>query len=695
MEVNKDNSDTLGLSPTDRIDGGENSDSAEETVTLATEAKALQSTSLAFEVVQQLGLENRKEFALQTGWFANNNDRINLELKMPLEQAPRRRQRILSTFRKNLNIKPIAGTRLIEVHFLSPDPKVAADVANLLVKDLNEQDFRTRFAATAQVSDWLSKQLDDLKSQVERSQEKLNEVQKEAGILGSDETNNVVMTKLEDLNRQLTDAEANRIVKQAVYQLAKSGNPETISSIAGTTSISGGAANPNALALIETLRSQEAGLKGQYAQAFAKFGSAYPLVGQLQTQLVQLNDSIQSEINKLAARAKNDYLAAKHSEDMLRHSFELQEAEANQLNDKAIQYTILRREVESGRKLYDDLFSKLKEGGILSGLQSTNIVVLDPARYGATPARPIYWLNLGLGCVIGMFAGIAFAFIRDNLDNTMYTPEDVEATIAVPCVGIVPALAICADLPRLLRRNKAGIMGASIASHSSSQLAESYRALRTWILHSAAEAPPKVILVTSALPREGKTTTSLNTAIALAQDGAKVLLLEADLRRPYFHKLVPPPPPSGLVGLLTNQDGCTAEFIEHPHVGNLFVLPAGVRTSRPAELLGSLRMKRYLDLFRGEFDFIVIDTPPVLAFTDAVILSRNADAVLFVIRSEQTTKQSCWRARDVMERANIRISGILVNGANVNSADYQRYYGYSSTQYRAYYKDVQSYEKQN
>jgi capsular exopolysaccharide synthesis family protein len=201
--------------------------------------------------------------------------------------------------------------------------------------------------------------------------------------------------------------------------------------------------------------------------------------------------------------------------------------------------------------------------------------------------------------------------------------------------------------------------------------------------------------VTSALPREGKTTTSLNTAIALAQDGAKVLLLEADLRRPYFHKLVPPPPPSGLVGLLTNQDGCTAEFIEHPHVGNLFVLPAGVRTSRPAELLGSLRMKRYLDLFRGEFDFIVIDTPPVLAFTDAVILSRNADAVLFVIRSEQTTKQSCWRARDVMERANIRISGILVNGANVNSADYQRYYGYSSTQYRAYYKDVQSYEKQN
>jgi capsular exopolysaccharide synthesis family protein len=697
IEVNKENSDMLGLSPTDRIDGG-SSDSLEETVTLETEANALQSASLAFSVVQQLGLEQRKEFASKPSWlpeWLESNDRVRAEQEMPLEQAPLRRKRIFKTFTKNLKVKPIGGTRLIEVYFLSPDPQVAADVANLLVKDLQEQDFRTRFAATAQVSDWLQKELSDLKSQVTTSQEQLNQVQKEAGILGSDETNNVVMAKLEELNRQLTEAEANRILKEAVYKLAKSGNPETISSIAGTAMTGTGAVNSNAMALIDTLRGQESELKVQYAQASAKFGSAYPLLGQLRTQLAQVDESIQAEIGKLAARAENDYLAAKHSEGMLSDLFEKQKAEANRLNDKAVQYTILKQDVESSRRLYDDLLGKLKEGGVLAGLHSTNIVVLDPARTGAEPARPIYLLNLGIGFALGLFGGIALAFVRDSLDNTLYTPEDVEETVALPCVGIVPELTVRVRFLRRLRPGKNRVLASTTSNNPSWQMAESYRALRTWILHSDAEAPPKVIVVTSALPREGKTTTSLNTAIALAQDGAKVLLLEADLRRPCFHTLVETRSPSGLIGLLTGPDGCKPEFINHPQVANLCVLPAGLGTSSPAELLGSLRMKRFLDFCREKFDFILIDTPPVLSFADAAIVSRNADALLFVIRSEHTTKQSCLRARDVMERANIRISGILVNGANVNSADYQYYYGYSSAKYLGYYNDVQSHQRQN
>jgi succinoglycan biosynthesis transport protein ExoP len=703
MEVNKENSDTFGLNSIERVEGAGSSD-LEQSITLDTEANALKSASLAFEVVRQLGLENRKEFALQKGRFGDN-ERIGAELKVPLEQSPLRQQRIYQTFEKNLKIKPISGTRLIEVHFLSPDPRVAANVPNLLVKDLQEQDFRTRYAATAQVSDWLSKQLSELKSQVASSQEKLNALQKEAGILGSDEKNNVVMTKLEVLNKELTDAEANRILKQAVYEIAKSSNPETISSIAGTTSMAGGGAvNTNSLALIETLRAREAELKVQYAQASAKFGSAYPQVEQLHAQLIQLSESIQAEIAKLAARAENDYLAAKHSEDMLRGSFETQKAEANRLDDKAVQYTILKQEVESGRKLYEDLLTKLKEGGVLAGLHSTNIVVLDPSRISPDPVRPSYPLNLGVGFVFGAFMGIAFAFVRDGFDNRLYTPEDLEATVALPCVGVVPELGTCADLPRRLRDNRAGIMGSNMSTHPSSQLAESYRALRTWILYSVGKVPPKVIVVTSALPGEGKTTTSLNTAIALAQHGSRVLLLEADLRGPHFHKLAAGPPSTDLIGLLTNPDGTAAEwasspapykaeFIKHPQIANLSVLPAGsmpfinyaLGKASPAELLGSPRMKQYLDFFRAKFDFIVIDTPPVLTFSDAAIIARYADAVLFVVRSEQTTKQACLRARDVLERANVGISGILVNGANVNSPDYHHYYGYSSAKYLGYY----------
>jgi capsular exopolysaccharide synthesis family protein len=686
IELNKETSDVLGLNPADRTMEA-TSDSLEETVTLETEATALQSASLAYQVVDQLGLEKREEFQIIPLPWVDDADRIKAEYQLPLEKAALRRRKVFKTFEKNLKVKSLGGTRLIEVHFLSPDPQVAADVANLLVKDLQEQDFRNRYAATAQVSDWLSKQLADLKTQVTTSQEQLNQVQKQAGILGTDETNNIVMMKLDDLNRQLTEAESTRILKEAVYKLAKSVNPETVSGIAGANLTGTGSVNPNAMALIDSLRSQQAELKAQYAQASAKFGQAYPLVKQLRNQIAQVDESIQAEITRLAARAENDYLAAKQSEDSLRAAFDTQKAEANRLNDKAVQYTILKQDVESSRRLYDDLLGKLKEGGILAGLHSTNIVVLDPARTSAIPARPFYPLNLGLGLAVGLFGGLAVAFLREGLDNAVYTPEDVETASTLPCVGIVPELASCKEIPRRLRKANVDIAGLSL-SVPTSRLAESYRSVRTWIFHSDPDKAPQVIVITSALPREGKTTTSLNTAVALAQDGAKVLALEADLRRPSFHSAVSVSG-SGLVGLLTNPEASKHEFIPHPHVPNLFVLPGGIRTTNPAELLGSDRMKRFVEFLRSKFDFIVIDTPPILSFTDAAIVSRYADAVLFVVRSEHTTKQACMRARDMMERANVRISGTLVNGANVNSADYQYYFGYSKNKFRNYYEDIQ------
>jgi capsular exopolysaccharide synthesis family protein len=677
IEVNKENSDMLGLDPADRVGAGGNFDSLDASVTLQTEASALQSDSLAFEVVQQLGLEKRKEFALDPGWLDNwlDSDRIKAELSLPLEQAPLRRQNIHKVFKKNLKIKPVAGTRLIEVHFLNPDPDGAANVVNTLVSDFLERNFRTRSAATAQVSGWLSKELTDLKSQVENSQEKLNEAKNAAGILGSDETNNIVTAKLEELNRQLTSAQANRIMKQTVFQLASSGDPELISSIAGTSLIGGQGApvNPNSLALLETLRTQQAQLKVQYAQASTKFGPAYPLVAQIESQLTALDSSIQSEVQRLAARAENDYRAARNSEDMLRALFEEQKAEANRLNDKAIQYTILKREVESGRHLYEDLLTKLKEGGVLAGLRSTNIVVVDPARATPEPARPSYPLNIGLGFALGLLGGIALAFVREGLDNTVRNPEQIESFVSLPCIGIVPDLATCSDLPRIERKGHKPTF--SILANGSSQIAEAYRALRTWILTCNVDAPPKVIVVTSGLPQEGKTMTSMNTAMALAQQGAQVLLVEADLRRPSLLG-ARQTQPSGLREMLSNPNKRNVGFVQHPQIKELLMLPAGAETSSAAELLGSRRMQELVDLWRQEFDFVVIDTPPVLSFTDAVILARSADAVLFVIRPEQTTLKSCLRARDLFERANAPITGVLVNGANVNSPDYQ-HYGYS------------------
>jgi len=460
------------------------------------------------------------------------------------------------------------------------------------------------------------------------------------------------------------------MLKQAGYQIAKTGNAELISSVSsGNLFGSLAGINNNPLALIQNLRAQQAELKVQYAQATAKFGIAYPKLIQLRSQAQELEGEIQAEIGKVAARAENDYLAARNTENMLRASFERQKEEANKLNDSAVRYTIMKREAESNRELYNGLLNKLKEAGVLAGLRSTNVVVVDPARTAAKPAHPNYPLNLGLALGIGILGGIGLAFAREGLDTTVRTPEQVEAVAGLPAVGIIPELAARKRTARTVA------IECSILDSPSSGLAESYRALRTALLFSNGDVPPKVILVTSALPQEGKTSVSLNSAMALAQQGARVLLIDADLRRPELHSCVGVPSEPGLGELLSYEASLPFDAAASPKVPDLFFLPAGRLRPNAAEVLGSPRMRRLLNGCRERFDFIVMDTPPVLAVTDAVVLSKSADAVLLVVRSAQTSEQSLLRARDLLLRVNARIAGVLVNRAKVHSADYYDSYG--------------------
>ena len=685
IEINKENSDMLGLDDMTGMMGG-GSDSLDYNVTLQTQANVMKSDSIAHQVTQELGLEKRKEFALEPGWF--NADEVNAERSLPLEKAPLRREKIQKVFEKNLTVKTVPGTRMIEVSFLSPDPQVAADVVNHLVNDYMERYFRTRYSATAQASDWLSKQLDDLKAQVESSQEKLNNYQKEAGILGTDENHNVVMAKLEQLNQQLSAAEANRITKEAVYQLTKTGNAELVSGMATSTLMMGQSMpGGSPLSLIQNLRAQQAQLKEQYAQASKKYGAAYPKLIQMRSQMEQLEADIQSEIDKVAARAQNDYKAAKTAEDQIRASFERQKAEANRLNDSAVKYTIMKREVESGRQLYEDMLKKLKGAGVLAGLRSTNIVVVDPARTTAEPARPRYPLNLGLGLGVGLLGGIALAFIRDNMDNSIRTPEQVEMITSLPSLGYIPEIGTNPGEKRFALKKADVSPQWSILDKPSSHVSEAYRSLRTSILLSSADIPPKVILVTSALPQEGKSTTSLNVAIALAQHKTKVLLVDADLRKPTLHTRMGLTS-TGLSSSLASRNGHRPDFVQHSGLQNLWMLPAGIKPPFPAEILGSQRMGELLINWREDFDFIVLDTPPILSVTDAVVLSRIADAVLVVVRSEKTTRQSLLRAKEILRKAQAPVIGVVVNGVNVNSPDHYHSYGYYGSEYgKGYYSD--------
>ncbi len=675
IEFNKENSDALELN--DARTGDANS--MDYIVAQQTQVDALKSDDLALQVIKQLNLESRREF--KSRQFLSDYFRsFKNEAGLPLERAPHRRTEALRAFQKNLKVDIVPGTRMIKVQYFSPDPQVAADTVNALVNDYQEQYMRVRMSATMQVSDWLSKQLDDLKNQVETSQERLVQYQKEAGILGTDESHNIVMTRLEQVDKQLTDASANRILAQAVSQLARSGNPELISGLVGTAGSSPSSLTmPGTLSLIEQLRSDEARLKSEYAEAATKFGSAYPKLIQMQNQIKDFDESIKTQVDDLAARAQNDYLAAQHTEAGLRSAFEQAKSEANQLNDSAVQYTVLKHEVESSRDLYDGLQRKLKEAGVLAGLRSTNVVISDPGMAADRPARPITSLNLGVGLLGGVLIGFAGMFVLENIDETVSTPDEAEQITMVPSLGIIPQWKRPSKLKVARTSTGLAIRDTKILviSQPCSQAAEAYRAIRTALMDVTRRGRSNVLLFTSSLPEEGKTTTSLNCAAAFAQQGSRVLYVEADMRRPKVNTLLNLNVSAGLSSLIGGKQ-CLDLPIRLPSMPKLSVIPAGPRSTYPAELLSTSRMAELVKQWRDEYDCIIIDTPPVLSVTDAVVIAPLCDAVILVARSRVTKRQSLHRARSLFLRTKSRVAGVILNGFDIESPEYGAYYGFEN-----------------
>lgn len=650
------------------------------TVAIDTQVRVLQSDTLAQEVIRKLQLDKNPAFA---GEMANPQDAGSSE--PPMTQAERD-ETMLSFFRSSLGVTAIPNSRIVEIRFISPDPDLAAKVANTLAQSYIEHNFKTKFESTMQTSEWLSRQLADLQLKVETTQEKLVRYQQEHGIVGVDEKQNIITAKLDELNKELTSAEADRIQKEARFRLASSGEADLI-------------ARSDSNILLDKLRSQEADLRTQYSQVTTQFGANYPKVMELRNQITQVEGAIKDEIRKIAGRIENDYRAAMQREAMLRDALEKQKTVANKLNENAIQYNILKRDVETSRNLYEGLLQKLKEASVSAGLRSSNVRVVDAARVPIAPSEPNIPRNILLGLLMGLAGGVALAFVREFMDNTVRTPEQVEVIAALPSLGIIPmGLIAAADANGRKGRRLSLTSGngkengqsgrVELISHAQpkSELAESYRALRTSILLSSLGSPPKVILVTSALPQEGKTTTSINSAVVLAQKGARVLLVDADMRRPSIHRALGLRSRAGLSNLLTGSDTVDHLIVASTQVPNLFVLPAGPPPPQPAELLGSSLMQKYLAEWRQQYDHIVIDTPPTVSVTDAVLLSVQADAVILVIRSGQTTKEALRRARDLLLQVNARVMGVVVNAVDLRSAGSYYYYYYGS-KYGHYYSD--------
>ncbi|MBI4463251.1 MAG: polysaccharide biosynthesis tyrosine autokinase, partial [Acidobacteria bacterium] len=546
---------------------------------LETQYKILESESLARRVINQLRLDKRPEFNPPKPWWSLGNKEtaaaattLAVGTSEP-EQDPGAYQKVLKKFQNLLSVTPIKYSRLVEVRFESEDSALAAQATNTLAANYIEQNLEARWEASQKASEWLSQQLTGLKAKLEQSEEELQGYAHEHGLLflqnqqGNSE--NIVNERLRQLQERLTQAEADRYQKEALYRLVQQGDYASLPGVSDN-------------AMMQTLTVQLAELQKQRAQLTTTFTSNYPRVQQLENQIQEVQNVLEQQQDKAAEQIRKEYEAAKQHEEFLRQAFQKQEEQANLIAEKSVQYSILQREVETNKQLYEGLLQRLKEAGVSAGLKASNIRIVDSAKPSAKPDKPNLLINLAMGLLLGLGFGVAAAFLQEYLDNTLKTPEDVERFLHVPALAMIPSVeslngrrgraygygyGMYGQTRRLLESGGEGTTEKALArggmphrwyrideaDPQHSTLAEAFRSLRTSVLLSTADRPPRILLVTSAQPGEGKTTITMNLAISLAQLGQRVLLVDGDMRRPCLHKIFKLYESGGLSSYLTGQ----------------------------------------------------------------------------------------------------------------------------------------------
>lgn len=590
-------------------------------------------------------------------------------------------EKVIDYVLEDLDITPNRNSRVIDVTYSSTDPELASTIVNTLTREYIDYNFQVRFDATARATDFLQKQLVDLKAKVEESDAALIAYAREHNILNVGEKQDVVMQTLEDLNSNLSEARAARMAKESVYTTMANADSEKF---------------PQALRtpLMEELEPELLANEQALAEMTAQLGPAMPQVKQLQSKVRQGREQLKREKELANQNARTEYDTALAREKLLSEAFEKQKILANNLNESSIHYNILRREVETNKQLYDGLLQRMKEAGVAAGLKSSNVRVVDKARVPEEPSIPKPKLNLALALMLGMISGVGLAFSLNYLDNTIKTPEDVEEKVGLPSLGLIPSLQSARGRYGYLHRphKKAAQnevlarQGVELATLNagSSLIAEAYRGLRTALLLSMPENPPKIIMVTSSKAEEGKTTTVCNTALSLAQTGKRVLILECDMRRPRIRKIFQESG-DGMSEYLTGQ----VEFntvVKESTIPNLSIVHAGTPPPNPGELLGSRRMQDAVLAAAKTFDFILIDTPPIMSVADPLIVATVADGVILVVKGGGVQPDIIKRAKKSLESVHARILGVVCNNVDLNSAGYKYYY-HQYQEYDSYVSD--------
>jgi capsular exopolysaccharide synthesis family protein len=628
-----------------------------------TEVLILQSDSLLQSVAADLNL-------------ANNPDFLGANGPTPTQSLdnPTVHQSVIGTLKSSLSVSLIPRTELIRITYSSLSPKLSADIVNQLVTDYIHRSYKTPEDRTQKVYESLADNLDKLKSEAGAAQEEMMQLQRKLGVLGYDSEHNQLQSSLEGLLTAEETARIARINAESRYRMVAGMDPNTIDDSIETTP-------GTAPGELNILRGQLAVARATYSQLTAPggLGPNHPRARELQADIDTLTKQITAEQSRLESQAKETFLAAKAAEDKTEQELDARKKEAYDQGDDLVRFTLQQRQYEQKRALYDGLEQRLQTAKIESGLDANEVDQVDQALPPANPTlRPKQTIILTT-TLFFLLGGVVIAFLLESLDTGLQNIQEIEELMMMPSLAIVPrAKRTPAEQVAAMSTAQRNV---NVLTQPKSQFTEAFRSLRTSLLLSTAGHPPKFILFTSATPSEGKTTTASNLACILAQGATRVLLIDADLRRPNVHHRFGLTGKLGLTTVLAGTSTLQEALQTVPEIPNLDILPSGPVPPFPSEMLSSEAMRALLERLAEQYSHIVIDSPPILSVTDGVILGRVVDAVVLVIRHGKSNKNVMRRARDLLARSGAPVAGLVLNAVDLNSPEYYGYYGYSGYSY--------------
>jgi capsular exopolysaccharide synthesis family protein len=564
-----------------------------------------------------------------------------------------------------VTIAPIRNSQLVDVKFRSPDPRLAARVVNELVRQYIAQAEDDRLSVSQDATGWLSKQLAAQREQLEASELALQLYREQHDAVALEDPQNIVVQKLADLNGAVTKAKMERIERESRYNQLLSiqragGDLDSFPAILSSP-------------YIQQLKSDLAMRQAERQQLRQRFGDKHPTMVKLSAAIESAQAKLDAEVANVVQAVRNEFLAAEAQERSLTEALNTQKSTALAQDRKEIEYGVLRRDVATNRQIYEGLLQRAKEAGISGELQADSVRVVDLAEVPRSPVLPQHPRDLMLGLLIGAALAIGFALVLEHLDNRIKTPDEIAAHLHLPCLGLVPRLA------------KAKYTGAPLINNGvPANFSEAFRGLRTSVQFSSAHEGSRCLVVASTGPGEGKTLVSTNLAIALAQMGQRVLLIDADMRRPTVHVLLGEKQEPGLSNVLVGMTE-PSQAVRRSAVPGLWVLPAGRIPPNPAELLGSARFRVFLGKLSEKFDWVILDSPPVMAVTDASVMAHSANGVIFVVGSEMVHRGAARTAVTQLAAADGKLVGVVLNRVNLERDRY-----YYANYYRREYEHYQS-----